>query len=89
MFGKSVTDTPKSFAEHPDKAVKGITSLYLPAEDVLIEPDDIEASPRIKGTFQIHIIKRFFDEQNVRYLQFFKMATDEKAFFTQFYGEEA
>ena len=67
--------------KHADRAVKGITSLYLPAEDVLIEPDDIEASQRIKDTLQIHMIKRFFDEQNVPYLQFFEMATDEKSFF--------
>ena len=87
MFGKSVTDTPKPFAEHAEKAVKGITSLYLPAEDVLIEPKDIEASPRIKDTLQIHMIKWFFYEQNVPYLQFLKMATNEKRFFTQFYGE--
>ena len=42
MFSKSVIDTPKPFAEYSDRAVKGITSLYLPApaENVLIEPDD-------------------------------------------------
>ena len=87
MSGKCVTDRPNPFAEHADKAVKGITLLYLPAEDVLIEPDDTKASPRIKDTLQIRMIKRFFDEQNVPYLQFFKTATDEKPFFTQFYGE--
>ena len=54
MSGRCVIDTPKQFAEHPDKAVKSITSLYLPAEDVLIELDDIEASLRIEGTFEIH-----------------------------------
>ena len=53
MSGRCVIDTPKQFAEHPDKAVKSITSLYLPAEDVLIELDDIEASLRIEGTFEI------------------------------------
>ena len=87
MSGKCVTDTPKQFAEYANKAVKGITSLYLPEEDVLIEPDDIKASPRIKDTLQIQMIKRFFDEQNVPYLPFSKMATDEKPFFTQFHGE--
>ena len=71
--------------EHTDKAFKGATYLYLPAEDVLIEPDKIKASPRIKDTLQIHIIKRFFDEQNVPYLQFLNMASDGKPFFTQFY----
>ena len=35
------------------------------------------------------MIKRLFEEQNVPYLQFLKMATDEKAFFKRFHGEEA
>ena len=80
MFSKSVIDTPKPFAEYSDRAVKGITSLYLPApaENVLIEPDDALDSPRIKETFQILMIKWFFDEQNLPYLEFFKMVTNEK-----------
>ena len=49
---ENVTDTPKQFVKHGDKAVKVITSFYLPA-DVLIESDDIEASPRTKDTLQI------------------------------------
>lgn len=56
--------------------------LYL-LTDVLIEPDHIEVSPRI---LQIHMIKRFRNEQNVPYLQFFKMATDEMPFFIKLYG---
>ena len=87
MSWKFVIDIPKPFAQHADKADKGITSLYLHAEDVLIEPDYIVVFPIIKDTLQIHIIKRFFDEQDVPYLQFFKMATNEKPFFRQFYGE--
>ena len=53
--------------EHAIKAVKAITSLHLPAEDGLIEPDDIEASPTVKNDLEIHIIKLFFNEQNVLY----------------------
>ena len=92
MSGKCVIDIPKPFAEHVDKTVKRITYLYLPAKDVLIEPDDIEASPKIKDNLEIHMIKRFFDEQSVPYLQFFKMTKNGKPlggkfFFTQFYGE--
>ena len=75
--------------EHAIKAVKAITSLHLPAEDGLIEPDDIEASPKVKNDLEIHIIKLFFNEQNVLYLQFFKIATEKKPFFTQFYGKGA
>ena len=61
-------------------------------KEVLIEPDEIEASPRMKDALQIHMIhmiQRFFHEENVPYLQFFKIASDKKPFFTQFYGEGA
>lgn len=46
MSGKYVTDTPKQFEKHAEKAVKGITSLYFLVEYVLIEPDEIEAFPK-------------------------------------------
>ena len=52
MSGKSVIDTPKSFPEHADKAVKGVTSLYLPTEDVLIEPDHIVPERSLLAVFQ-------------------------------------
>ena len=89
MSGKCVINTPKPSVKHADKTVKGITSLYLAAKVVLLEPDDIEASPKIKDTPHVHMIKQFFDKQNVPFLQFFKMTADGKPFFTQFYGEGA
>ena len=64
------------------------TSLHLPAEDVSIEPDDIEASTRIIDNLQIHMIKWFFDGKNVPYLQFFKMATDKRLFSHNSLGNE-
>ena len=89
MSGKCVIDTPKEFPKYAEKAVKGITSLYLPSEDVLVEPGDIEISLKIHETLQVYMVKRFFDQQNFPYIQFFKMATDAKPFFTQFYEEGA
>ena len=74
------------FAEHADKSIKGITSFYLPAEVVLIEPDDIEESQKIKETLQIHMVKRFFDQWKVVHLEFYAMST-RSLFFTQYYGE--
>jgi len=64
MSGKCFINTPMEFAEYADKTVKGITSLYLPADEVLVEPDDIEMSPKIKDTLKIHLVKRSFDQQN-------------------------
>ena len=80
MSGKCVIDTPKQFAEHAEKVAKGITSLY-----VLVDPDDIEVSPSIHEMLQVHMVKRHF----VPYLEFYRMTTDTKPFFTQFYEEGA
>ena len=63
MSAKCVIDTPKQFAEYTGRSVKGITSLFLPIEEVLKKPKDIESSPRIKYTLQIHMVKRFFDNR--------------------------
>ena len=60
MQGECVIDTPKQFAEYAERSVKGITSLYLPTEEFLKEQEDIESSPRITDTLQIHIVKRLF-----------------------------
>lgn len=85
MSGKGYINTPQEFAEYAAKTVKGITSLYLPADEVLVEPDDIDKSPKIKDTLKVHVVKRSFDQQRIPVLKFFKFATDEKPFFTQYY----
>ena len=80
--GKCVIDTPKQFAEYAERSVKGITSLHL-----LKEPEDIESSPRITDTLQIHMVKIFFDKRKVCFLEFYHLATYNEPFFTQFYGQ--
>ena len=57
---KCVIDTPTQFVQYAERSVKGITSLYLPTEEVLKELEDIENSPKIKDTLQIHMVKRYF-----------------------------
>ena len=89
MTHKRVIDNPKQFAEHADKSIKVITSLYQSAEEVLIEPDDIEESSKIKETLQIHMVKGFCDQRKVADLEFYAMSTDKMSFFTQCYGEGA
>ena len=57
---KCVIDTPTQFVQYAERSVKGITSLYLPTEEVLKELEDIENSPKITDTLQIHMVKRYF-----------------------------
>ena len=81
MSGKCVIDTPQQFADQADKTVTGgIKSLYLPEEEVLVEPEDLEKTPRIKDTLQVHMVRRFLDIQKTPYLEFFNLATDKKPF---------
>ena len=88
MSGKYLIDTPKQFAEYTERSVKGITSLFLPIEEILKEPKDIESSPRITYTLQIHMVKRLFDNRNVCFLEFYHLATDNEQFLHNFTAKE-
>ena len=81
MSGKCVVDTCKQFGEYAKRSVKGITFLYLPTEEVLRVPENIKSSPRITNTFPFHMVKRFFDNRKVCFLEFNHLAIDNKPFF--------
>ena len=89
MSGKCVNDIPKQFAQFAESAVKRITSLYLPTEEILKEPDDIRNSPRITDALQIHKVKRCFDNRKKCFLELYNLGTNNEPFFTQFYGRGA
>ena len=72
MSMKYVIDNPKPFAEHADKAFKSVTSLYLPAKDFSIKPEDIKVFPRIKDNLQTQMIERLLNGKNVPYLAVFQ-----------------
>ena len=83
--GKTQITDAESFAKYADNTINGIKSLYLPECDVFEEPDDIEDAPKIAGTLEVHKIVREFNDDNVCKLKFFKLATDEKPFYQQWY----
>ena len=87
MSEKCVIDTPKQFLENAEISIKEITSLLFPKEEVLKEPEDIEISPRITDTLQIHMVKLYFDNRKICFLEFYHLATDNEPIFTQFYGQ--
>lgn len=89
MSGKCVIDTPKQFADYAQQSIKGLTSLYLPAAEVMAEPVGIDLAPKIPETLQVHMVRRLFNDQKVPYLEFSKTASDTDPYFTQFYGEGA
>jgi len=85
VFREVQINDAESFAEYADNTINGIKSLYLPESHVFDEPDDIENAPRIVGTLEVHKVGREFNDDGVCKLKFFKVATDAKPFFQQWY----
>ena len=78
----------KIFAEYANKTISGITSIYMSMYELLTEPDNIENVPKIPETFSIHKVTRSLNEDNVCFIDFFRVANDEDTFFTQFYRKD-
>ena len=76
------------FAKYADSIVKGITSLYMAIDEVILEPEDVEKAPAIRGTLQIHKVIRKFNEDNVCKLEFFCLASESEPFHTQWYRKD-
>ena len=45
------------------------------------EPDNIENEPKIPETFSIHKVTRSFNEDNICFIDFFRVANDDDTFF--------
>ena len=57
----------------------------LSEDDEIIEPSFVRCAPSIKGTLNVHSVKRSFDSQGICYLEFFKLSSDEESFHRQYY----
>ena len=51
--GKAIIKDAKEFAEYADKAIKGISSLYMSSDDVIVEQEEIKTAPKILETPKI------------------------------------
>ena len=81
--GLVTINSPFEFYESVKNFVPSIHSIYLPDNEVIVEPKNIEQeSKKIPETLQIHYIERF-QVKNVYALNFFYLMEDEKPFYTQ------
>ena len=76
--------SPQEFAVAAQNLVPSIETTYMSLQEMLEEPADIEASPKIPDTLQIHKLKRKFNQRGVAYIEFSKLSIDEP-YFTQYY----
>ena len=88
-MGKVFIANAEHLAAHADAILNGIKSLYMPIDEVLEEPEDIEkSSPRIDGTLKAHKIARSFSTDGVCKLEFFKTVADEQPFHVPYYKKD-
>ena len=88
MSNKYMIKNAKDSAEYANKTISGITSIYMPMYELLTEPDNIENAPKIPETLSIHKVTRSFNEDNVCFIDFFRVTNDDDPFFTQFYRKD-
>ena len=85
---KCVINGAKDFAEYANKIINGISCLYLAENEIMAEPQDIEASPKIKRTLKVHKVLRTYNEDNVCKIEFYKLADETDPFHIQWYRKE-
>ena len=60
----------------------------MPIYELLTEPDNIENVPKIPETLSIYKVTRSFNENNICFIDFFRVANDDDPFFTQLYRKD-
>lgn len=85
--GRLSVKSSKEFAAAAKRLVPSIVSLYMPISEILEEPHDIEESPKIPETLQVHKAKRAFNRQGVPLMEFYKLSNEENCLYTQYYGD--
>ena len=97
--GLITISTPFEFHEAVQKFVPSINSIYLSADEVLVEPENIvQEAKKIDGTQKIHHIERFqvkgvfglkfynLQSKGVFGLKFYNLAEDSNPFHTEWYA---
>ena len=82
---KAIINDAKEFAEYVDKKIKGMSSLYMSSEDVIVEQEEIKTSPKISETLKIHKFVRSMEKGKDPSFHFYYLASDDDPFHVQSY----
>ena len=85
MSEKCFIQNAEEFSNYANTVINGITSVYLPQNDLLTEPDNIEEAPKIPETLSIHKVVRGFNKNGICYFKFYFLPSDSDPFFIQYY----
>ena len=83
--GRIVIGSPIDFTMHTSYLIQSITMLYLPKKDLFNELASIENALYIKGTLDVHKVKKKRNDQGMFFSELYCLSFDEKWFYTHFY----
>ena len=86
--GNIVIDSLKELIYYASQLVTSKTSLYLPVEEIIEEPEEIARAPAIAGTMKIHKVIRKHNSRKICYLEFFDLSDQSIPTFKQFYKKD-
>ena len=82
--GKAHFKGAKSFAEYVDITIRNIKPLYLPLDDVLQEPSEVDLALKIKSALDVHCVRRELTVDGITKVKLFKVALDKEPFYEHY-----
>ena len=78
--GKAIINDAKEFAKYAEKTIKGISSLHMLSDDVIVEQDEIKTAPKNAETLKIHKFVRSMEKEKDPSFHFYYLASDDAPF---------
>ena len=87
MSTRVVVQTPLDFVNAARSLVRGVECIYMPVDEVMVEPEEISNAPYVPDMqiLQVHKAVRVVTKKEFQCLQLFKIGTDTKSYFDQWY----
>ena len=76
-----VIDTPHEFSMAAQTLVPPITTIYVPKNETIQEPNEMENTPVIPKIFQIQKVVRKFNSQGVACIEFYNLPNESKPYY--------
>ena len=83
--GKAIINDAKEFAEYAAKTTKGILSLYMSSDNVIVGQKEIKTAPKIPKTLKIHKFMHSMEKEKDPLVHFCFLASDDDSFHVQSY----
>ena len=83
--GKAIINDAKEFAEYAAKTTKGILSLYMSSDNVIVGQKEIKTAPKIPKTLKIHKFMHSMEKEKDPLFHFCFLASDDDPFHVQSY----